>query len=93
MAEYYDIQQVTEKLRKSEDEVQNLVKEGRLRQYMDSGNTLFKAEEVDALAEEIVGLDISSIGDAQSEESEEIDFSDLLSSSRFQASFVNSPKF
>jgi hypothetical protein len=62
MAEYYDMQEVAGKLRKSEDAIQELVKQGRLRQYLDSGKAVFKVEEVDALAEEIVGLDISSVG-------------------------------
>lgn len=63
MAEYYNIQEVMAKLRKSEEDVKGLVKEGRLRQYMDSGKAVFKIEDVDALAEEIVGLDISSFGE------------------------------
>lgn len=62
MAEYYDMQEVTSKLRKSEEEIRKLVKQGRLQQYMDSGKAVFKVEDVDALAEEIVGLDISSVG-------------------------------
>jgi len=62
MAEYYDMQEVAGKLRKNEEAIQELVKQGRLRQYMDSGKAVFKVEDVDALAEEIVGLDISSIG-------------------------------
>lgn len=62
MAEYYDMQEVTGKLRKSEEAIQELVKEGRLHQYMDAGKAVFKVEDVDALAEEIVGLDISSMG-------------------------------
>jgi len=62
MAEYYDMQEVAGKLRKTEDEVQELVKQGQLHQYMDSGKAVFKVEDVDTLAEEIVGLDISSIG-------------------------------
>jgi hypothetical protein len=62
MAEYYDMQEVTGKLRKTEEEIQELVKQGRLHQYLDSGKAVFKVEDVDALAEEIVGLDISSVG-------------------------------
>lgn len=62
MAEYYDMQEAMDKLRKSEEEVQELVKQGQLRQYMDAGKAVFKTEDIDALAEEIVGLDISSIG-------------------------------
>ena len=33
-----------------------------MRQYMDSGKTVFKIEDIDSLSEEIVGLDISSVG-------------------------------
>jgi len=33
-----------------------------LHQYLDSGKAVFKVEDVDALVEEIVGLDISSVG-------------------------------
>lgn len=62
MAEYYDMQEVAGKLRKTEEEVQELIKEGQLRQYMDSGKPVFKVEDVDALTEEIVGLDVSSVG-------------------------------
>jgi hypothetical protein len=62
MANYYNMQEVMEKLRKTEAEVQSLVKQGQLRQYLDSGKPVFKVEDVDNLAEEIVGLDISSAG-------------------------------
>ena len=80
MAEYYHMQEVAGKLRKTEEEVQELVKEGRLRQYMDSGKPVFEVQDVDALVEEIVGLDVSSVGlspdgseiDIQLEETAEI---------------------
>ena len=62
MAEYYDMQEVMGKLRKTEEDVQELVKQGKLHQYMDSGKAVFKTEDVDALAEEVVGLDITSFG-------------------------------
>lgn len=62
MANYYNMQEVMEKLRKTEAEVQGLVKQGQLRQYLDSGKPVFKVEDVDNLAQEIVGLDISSAG-------------------------------
>jgi hypothetical protein len=62
MAEYYDMQEVAGKLRKTEQEVQELVKQGRLRQYMDSGKAVFEVQDVDALVEETVGLDVSSFG-------------------------------
>jgi hypothetical protein len=59
-ASYYKMQEVMDKLNKTEQEVQDLVKEGKLRQYMDAGKPVFKVEDVDALAEEIVGLDLTS---------------------------------
>ncbi|MHC5083424.1 MAG: hypothetical protein ACYTET_05740 [Planctomycetota bacterium] len=59
---YYSMQEVMGKLRKAEAEVQDLVKQGKLRQYMDAGNAVFKVEDVDTLTEEIVGLDLSSAG-------------------------------
>ncbi|MHC5159589.1 MAG: helix-turn-helix domain-containing protein, partial [Planctomycetota bacterium] len=62
MAEYYSMQEVASKLRKTEEEVQELVKQGQLRQYMDSGKAVFEVQDVDALVEEIVGLDVSSVG-------------------------------
>lgn len=59
---FYTIQEVMEKLRKTEQEVQDLVKQGTLRQYMDAGKPMFKTQDIDALSQEIVGLDISAIG-------------------------------
>lgn len=73
MAEYYDMQEVMSKLRKSEEDVQGLVKEGRLRQYMDSGKAVFKVEDVDTLAEEVVGLDISAFGQTPPDEGSDLD--------------------
>ncbi len=62
MAEdFYTMQDVMEKLRKTEQEVQELVKQGKLRQYMDAGKPMFKTDDIDSLSEEIVGLDISAI--------------------------------
>lgn len=62
MAEnFYTMQEVMEKLRKTEQEVQDLVKQGQLRQYMDAGKPMFKQEDIDTLSDEIVGLDISSL--------------------------------
>lgn len=59
---FYTMQEVMEKLRKTEQEVQDLVKQGKLRQYMDAGKPMYKKEDIDSLSEEIVGLDISGIG-------------------------------
>lgn len=61
-AGYYKMQEVMDKLRKTEEEVQELVKQGKLRQYMDAGKPVFKVNEVNTLAEEIVGLDMNTGG-------------------------------
>ncbi len=74
-ANYYKMQEVMDKLKKSEKEVQDLVKEGKLRQYMDAGKPVFKVEDVDALAEDLFGLDLTAGGselDISVEESGEI---------------------
>jgi len=59
---YYKMQEVMDKLGKSEPQVQELIKQGKLRQYMDAGKAVFKVSEVDTLKEEIVGLDITATG-------------------------------
>ena len=46
---FYSIREVAEKLGKSEDEVRQLVKGGRLREFRDGPNLLFKVDEVAAL--------------------------------------------
>lgn len=48
--EYYTLQQAADKLGQSEDQVRNLVKEGKLREYRDRGNMMYKQKEVDELA-------------------------------------------
>lgn len=59
---YYKMSEVMDKLRKSEPAVQELIKQGKLRQYMDAGKPVFKVDEVDKLTEEIVGLELTSGG-------------------------------
>ena len=46
---FYSIQEVAEKLGKTEDEIKELVKQGRLREFRDGLNVLFKIDEVEAL--------------------------------------------
>ncbi|HOM60534.1 MAG TPA: helix-turn-helix domain-containing protein [Anaerohalosphaeraceae bacterium] len=73
---YYTLQEVMEKLGKSEEQVKNLVKEGTLRQYLDKGQPLFDQTQVDALAAEQQGLlDLTAAGtdfDLKLEETDEI---------------------
>jgi hypothetical protein len=61
MAEgYYNLEEVMEKLGKTEDQVKELVKEGGLREFRDSSGVLFKIDEVDALVSKVSGLEIAS---------------------------------
>ena len=46
---FYSLQEVAEKLSKTEEEVKQIVKEGRLREFRDGPNLLFKVDEVEAL--------------------------------------------
>jgi excisionase family DNA binding protein len=46
---FYSIKEVSEKLGKSEDDVRQLVKAGRLREFRDGPNLLFKVDEVNSL--------------------------------------------
>lgn len=46
---FYSLQEAAEKLNKTENQVEELVKEGRLREFRDGSNVLFKIDEVEAL--------------------------------------------
>jgi excisionase family DNA binding protein len=46
---FYSIQEVAAKLGKSEDEIRQIVKSGRLREFRDGPNLLFKVDEVNSL--------------------------------------------
>jgi len=46
---FYSLQEAAEKLNKTEDELKQIVKEGKLREFRDGPNLLFKVEEVEAL--------------------------------------------
>jgi len=46
---FYSLQEAAAKLKIKQEQVEELVKEGRLREFRDGANVLFKVEEVDAL--------------------------------------------
>jgi hypothetical protein len=46
---FYSLQEVAAKLNKTEQEVQEIIKQGRLREFRDGPNLLFKISEVEAL--------------------------------------------
>lgn len=77
---FYSLQEAAEKLNKTEEELKKLVREGKLREFRDGANLLFKVEEVENLASEadIIGLaeDSDLSGESESEASEH-EFPDL----------------
>ena len=46
---FYSLQEAAEKLNKTEEEIKQFVQEGKLREFRDGPNLLFKVEEVEAL--------------------------------------------
>jgi len=63
---FYSLQEAAEKLNKTEAELKQLVKEGRLREFRDGSNLLFKVDEVEGLMSEpdIMGLEETPEGEA-----------------------------
>lgn len=47
---FYSLQEAAKKLERTEEQVTELVKQGKLREFRDGSNLLFKVDEVDALA-------------------------------------------
>jgi len=70
---FYSIKEVSEKLGKSEDEVRQIVKGGRLREFRDGPNLLFKVDEVNSLLSDTSFMAVNKPSDtaaaAKSEES------------------------
>ncbi|GAH44732.1 unnamed protein product, partial [marine sediment metagenome] len=46
---FYSLQEAAEKLNKTEEQIKEIVREGRLREFRDGPNLLFKVDEVEAL--------------------------------------------
>ena len=77
---FYSLQEAAEKLNKTEEELKKLVKEGKLREFRDGANLLFKVDEVESLVAEadIIGLaEVSELSDESESESSEHEFPDL----------------
>ena len=55
---FYSLKETAEKLGKTEDEVKQLAEDGKLREFRDGSNLLFKIEEVNALLEETPDMDL-----------------------------------
>ena len=71
---FYSLQEVAAKLNRTEEEVKELVKEGRLREFRDGPNLLFKVDEVEALMTDtgIMTPKKTSAGTEQEADEEEI---------------------
>ena len=52
---FYTIQEVATKLGKTEDQIKQLVQEGKLREFRDGAKILFKVNEVDAMGGSAAG--------------------------------------
>ncbi len=57
---FYTLDEVISKLSKSEGEIKELVREGRLREFRDGAKLFFKVDEVDKLTEEFGKVDLSA---------------------------------
>jgi hypothetical protein len=74
---FYSLQEVAEKLNKTEEEVKEIVKEGKLREFRDGPNLLFKVDEVEALMSDtsVIGPKEPSTKPEQPEEAKEEEIS------------------
>ncbi len=65
---FFSLKEAAERLGVAEDQVKQLVKAGKLREFRDGSNLLFKIDEVNALASEPVELDGVELAEAPAEE-------------------------
>jgi hypothetical protein len=64
---FYSLKEASDKLGKSEDEVRDLVKSGRLREFRDGANLLFKVDEVNAMLGDTSSLGMEKPKEAPAE--------------------------
>lgn len=57
---FYTLEEVSSKLNKTEAEIKELVREGKLREFRDGAKLFFKVDEVDKLSEEFGKVDLSA---------------------------------
>ncbi|MEJ2705233.1 MAG: helix-turn-helix domain-containing protein [Sedimentisphaerales bacterium] len=72
---FYSSQEAAQKLNVTEERLKELVTEGKLREFRDGPNLLFKVEEVDALTpeEDIIGLEEAPEGEASESDGVELE--------------------
>lgn len=64
--EYYSLKETAAKLNKTEDQVREYVKQGRLKEYLDRGQKFYKRPEVDDLALSVSGDDGIDLSESDS---------------------------
>jgi len=70
---FYSLKEVAEKLSKTEEEVKEIVKSGRLREFRDGPNLLFKVDEVETLmSDSSIMAAKESVAEPEQPEEEEI---------------------
>ena len=67
---FYSMQEAAEKLNKTEEDLKELVTEGKLREFRDGPNVLFKVEEIEALMTEADVIGPQEVPEAEAPESE-----------------------
>ena len=75
---FYSIKEVAEKLGKSEEDVRQLVKAGRLREFRDGPNLLFKVDEVTALMSDTTAVGKKADVKAEEPKKEEAPAEEIL---------------
>jgi len=58
---FYSLQDITKKFNKTEDEIKELVSSGKLREFRDGSNLLFKVDEVDTLLKPAIEPDLEQL--------------------------------
>jgi hypothetical protein len=61
---FYTLQEAMEKLGKSEQDIRNFIKQGKIREYRDGAKVLYKQDEVDKLSSESDVIDIIADSEA-----------------------------
>jgi len=79
---FYSLQEALDRLNKTEEELQQLVDDGKLREFRDGPNVLYKVEEIEELASEadVIGLEETPELEFSESEDSEGELPDLESS-------------
>ena len=70
---FYSLQEAIEKLNKTEDEIKQIVADGKLREFRDGPSLLFKVEEVDALVSDAGDVGLEEILEPEAAEAEALE--------------------